>query len=331
MAFTGGVFRVRLFAEIEQAYQRKLPLSTLFQAPTLGALADVLSRAVGPEERSGPALLRKGSGAFPPLFLIHLHYGDVLEYRELVNRLPQELTIYGCEAPAEPQEGPVLRTIEAVAAQHVQQIRETVPNGPYLLCGLCWAGLVAFEIASQLREAGQEVALLALIDTTYPGTERDQPAHQRVRSQMRKVWGLTAKNLRALRQLEAQALPGFLLQRLTNMVTRVAGGAAFRWSVRFQRPLRPEFRQTPRALLHAGWSYRPRPYPGRITLFRVAPRVASRRPDPFVGWAKVARDGMDVHEVAGRHNTLMREPHVESLAGRLLSCLERTRASATGT
>jgi aspartate racemase len=322
-----SLLAVRLFGEIERTFQRKLPLSTLFHAPRLGELAEVLSRAVSPEATGGLALLRRGSGAYPPLFLVHLHYGDVLEYRELVNRLPQDLTIYGCEAPSDGEDEQVLlRTIEQVAATHVRRIREAVPNGPYLVCGLCWAGLVAFEMASQLREAGEEVPFLALIDTAYPDYERDQPVYHRARSRARTIRNLTAKNLARLRELDLRALPGFLLQRLTNIVTRVAGVVAFRWSVRLQRPLLPEFRQMPRALIHAGRSYRPRPYAGRITMFRVAARSFGHRPDPFIGWAKFAREGLEVREVAGTHNTLMREPHVESLAAQLLACLERVRA-----
>jgi thioesterase domain-containing protein len=272
-------------------------------------------------------LLRAGSGAYPPLFLVHLHHGDVLEYRELVERLPHELTIYGCEAPDDGRQGAVLRTIEDLAAHHVREIRRAQPTGPYQICGLCWAGLVAFEMAAQLREAGEEVALLALIDTSCPGYERSQPTHRRVQGEARKIWRLTAQNLRRLAALEPREVPGFLRQRLSNIVRRVAGVAVFRWSVRFQRPLLAEFRQMPRALLQAGWSYRPRPYAGRITLFRVAAKPSPRKPDPFAGWAGFAADGLDVHEVAGGHNTMMREPHVQSLAERLLASLERVRAN----
>jgi amino acid adenylation domain-containing protein len=318
-----SLLAVKLFAEIGRTYDRKLPLSTLFQAPTLGQLAEVLTQAVEPDSGSGPALLRRGSGSRPPLFLVHLFYGDVMEYRELVSRLPEDLTVYGCEAPADHGE-PDLRSLEELAAHHVRQIRQMLPTGPYFLCGLCWAGLVAFEMASQLRAAGEEVGLLALIDTTYPGADRTQPVHRRARSQARKVWRLTVQNLRRLRALELRAVPDFLRHRLVNIVLRVAGVTAFRWSVRLQRPLLSAFRELPQVLLHAGWSYRPRAYPGRITLFRAAGKGSRSGPDPFAGWRQVARDGVEVHEVAGGHNTLMREPHVATLASQLVACLERS-------
>jgi thioesterase domain-containing protein len=79
-------------------------------------------------------------------------------------------------------------------------------------------------------------------------------------------------------------------------------------------------------LLHAGWDYRPRPYPGRITLFRATGNGPSPGPDPFSGWNQVAAGGVEIYEVAGDHNTMMREPYVESLSVQLSACLERCRA-----
>ena len=320
-----SLLAVKLFADIERTFNRRLPLSTLFQAPTLGRLAQVLSQAPAPESGSGLALLHGSGGSRPPLFLVHLYYGDVMEYRELVGHFPPDLTVYGCEAPID-SERPVLRTIEELASYHVRQVRRQQPAGPYFLCGLCWAGPVAFEMASQLRAAGEEVGLLALIDSAYPGPDRTQPVHRRVQTRLRKHWKLVDQNLRRLRALEWQAMPGFFRQRLVNIAMRVAGVTAFRWSVYFRRPLLPAFRELREVLLHAGWVYRPRPYPGRITLFRAAGTRPRRGPDPFAGWSRVAAAGVEVHDVAGGHNTLMREPYVGSLSAQLLTCLERARA-----
>jgi thioesterase domain-containing protein/acyl carrier protein len=320
-----SLLAVRLFAEIERAFDRRLPLSTLFQAPTLGQLAEVISQAPGPNSDSGLAPLHGLGGSRPPLFLVHLYYGDVMEYRELVSRLPPDLPVYGCEAPTGPG-APVLLTIEELASHHVRRIREKQPTGPYFLCGLCWAGPVAFEMACQLRAAGEEVGLLALIDSAYPGFDQTRPVHHRAGTQLRRIWRLVVQNVRRLRALEWQAVPGFLRQRLANIVMRVAGVTAFRWSVRFQRPLLPAFRELRGALLHAGWVYRPRPFPGRVTLFRAVGQGLKRGPDPFTGWSEVAAGGLEVHEVAGGHNTLMREPHVASLSVQLVVCLERAYA-----
>jgi thioesterase domain-containing protein/acyl carrier protein len=321
-----SLLAIKLFAEIERIFGRRLPISTLFQAPTLEQLAEMISEVPGPDSGSGLVLLQRGGDSRPPLFVVHLHYGDVMEYRELVSRLQPDQTVYGCEAPVGEHSGPALRTIEELAAHHVRQMRQKQPTGPYFVCGLCWAGPVAFEMACQLRAAGEEVGLVALIDSPFPGPDRTRPLHWRARSRARKLWRLFVKNLRRLGELEWRAVPGFLRQRSVNIAMRIAGTAAFRWSVRLRRPLLPAFREMRGVLLHAGWDYRPRPYPGRITLFRAVGNGASRGPDPLSGWNQVAAGGVEIYEVAGDHNTMMREPHVESLSVQLSACLERGRA-----
>jgi thioesterase domain-containing protein/acyl carrier protein len=318
-----SLLAVRLFAEIERVFARKLPLATLFQAPSLGQLAEVLSRATGTDSQSSyPPHV---PGSHPPLFLVHGHYGHVMEYRELVPHLQPHQDVDGCELPARPDAAQLLSTLEELAGHQVRELRAKQPTGPYFLCGYCWGGVLAFEMARQLRAAGGEVALLALIDTPYPGIDGMRTIRRRARLRARKFWKLSVQNLRRLRQLEPGALPGFLRQRLVNIVTRVAGVTAYRWSVRFKRPLLPAFRELPGALVHAAWSYRPQPYPGRVVLFRCAATGSREGSDPFSGWNRVAGGGVEFHEVPGEHSTVMREPHVKTLATELLACLEHAR------
>ena len=77
-----------------------------------------------------------------------------------------------------------------------------------------------------------------------------------------------------------------------------------------------------RANLKALRSYLPGPYPGRVTLFRAA-EAAAQPPDPTFGWRGLAAGGVEVHEVPGDHDTMVREPHVRVLAERLGAQLER--------
>ena len=318
-----SLLAVKLFAEIQRVFGRRLPLSTLFQAPTLGQLAEVLSLPDGASPDSGPASHHEGAGAGPPLFVVHGHYGHVMEYRDLVRRLQPAQPVYGCESPVGLHEEQVLRSLEQLARYQLHELRRRQPTGPYFLCGYCWGGLLAFEMACQLREAGDEVGLLALIDVPYPGS--GGTLQRRIRKQTRKIWRLTVQNLQRLRDLEARAIPRFLGQRMVNIVTRFAGIPAYRWSVHLQRPLLPAFRELPGVLLHAGWDYRPRRYPGKITLFRGQGNGSGEGSDLYSGWSRVAEGGVETHQVSGEHATIMREPHVVSLSTQLLACLQRVR------
>jgi amino acid adenylation domain-containing protein len=317
-----SLLAVKLFAEIERTFGRKLPLSTLFQAPTLGRLARVLGQTGAEAPGTSLAVLRP-RGSLPPLFVVHGVYGDVLEYRELVGHLDPDQPVYGVEAPPGDGEA-VLRTIEQLASDYVRDLRRQQPSGPYFLCGYCWAGALTFEMARQLRQAGEEVGLLALIDAACPGT-RAVPIAAHVTRRGRSIWTRLSRNLRRLPQLRARAAPQFLWERVVNLGTELVGTLAYSWSVRLRRPLLPAFRRRRQALLYAARSYRPPVYPGRVTLFRARNGTAAAGPPALWGWDRVAAGGVELHEVAGEHLELLKAPRVAELAATLQRCLELAR------
>jgi thioesterase domain-containing protein/acyl carrier protein len=320
-----SLLAVRLFADIERTFGRKLPLSTLFQAPTLRELAQLLSADPAAEMEPGFVVLQAGGGR-PPLYVVHGIYGDVMQYRQLAKALGPDQPVYGFEARCHSNGELVLRTIEELAATYTRQIRATQPSGPYFLCGYCWAGPLTFEMARQLRAAGQEVGLLALIDSPRPGRWTARPLSARLRVRSRRFWSLLLKNGRRLARVEPKLIPGFVRDRLINVVTHVMGVSVYRLSVRLRQPLLPKFREVRGALLHAERAYRPAVYTGPVVVFR--PETAgSLRIEGESGWATLAAGGIDLREVPGEHHTIMQEPYVGALAMELRSCLDHARES----
>jgi amino acid adenylation domain-containing protein len=320
-----SLLAVKLFAEIERIFGQKLPLSTLFQAPTVRRLARILSRPGVDGPRSSVAVMKPG-GTKPPLFVMHGVYGDVLEYRELVSHLDPDQPVYGIEAP--PGEGEaVLRTIEQLASDYLRDLRGQQPAGPYFLCGYCWAGALTFEVARQLHQAGEEVALLAMIDAPCPGA-RTAPISARVTRQGRNLWDRLTRNLRRLPKLRVKAAPRFLWERVVNLGTELVGRLAYAWSVRLRRPLLPAFRRRREALLYAARCYRPAVYPGRVTLFRARNGSLGSRSGAAWGWDRVAAGGVELHELDGGHFELLKEPRVTEVASALQTCLTRARAGS---
>ena len=159
-----SVLAVRLFAEIEKVFRVKLPLATLFDAPTIHDLAGIL-RSEAPSNGWSPLVAIQESGTRPPFFCIHGAGGNVLIYRELSQNLGLDQPFYGLQSQGLEGTEPPLTRIEDMAALYVEAIRRRQPHGPYLLGGYCGGGLVAFEVAQQLRSAGEKIALLALLDT----------------------------------------------------------------------------------------------------------------------------------------------------------------------
>jgi phthiocerol/phenolphthiocerol synthesis type-I polyketide synthase E len=155
---------VQLFAQIEKTFGVKLPLATLFEAPTIEELARVL-RSEGSAAGWSPLVAVQSSGSRPPFFCIHGAGGNVLIYRDLARRLGPDQPFYGLQALGLDGSCPPLIRIEDMAALYAKEIRKIQPQGPYFLGGYCMGGTVAFEVAQQIQAQGERVALLALFDT----------------------------------------------------------------------------------------------------------------------------------------------------------------------
>lgn len=159
-----SVLAVHLFAQIEKTFRVKLPLATLFDAPTIQELAGIL-RSEAPSKRWSPLVAIQDSGSRPPFFCVHGAGGNVLIYRELSQNLGPDQPFYGLQSQGLDGTYPPLTRIEDMAATYMKAIRRRQPHGPYLIGGYCGGGLIAFEVAQQLQSQGEQVALLALLDT----------------------------------------------------------------------------------------------------------------------------------------------------------------------
>ncbi|MEU9101662.1 amino acid adenylation domain-containing protein [Streptomyces sp. NPDC048361] len=109
------------------------------------------------------------TGSRPPVFCLHSGVGFALSYMPLARYIGAEYPIYGIQAPCVVGDAPLPKTLEEAAAEYIQMIKEVRPEGPYHLFGWSLGGLLAYEVAVQLRAAGDEVGLLANLDS-YPRT-----------------------------------------------------------------------------------------------------------------------------------------------------------------
>jgi thioesterase domain-containing protein/acyl carrier protein len=169
-----SLLAVELMVRIEKQFGRRLPLGAIFQGDTV---TDLAVRLREPSLRqSSPLILLAPGGERTPFFFVHPVGGTILQYRALAHRLGLDRPFYAIQSPA--LEGnPLLPeiTIEALARSYLDAVRRAVPKGPYLLGGWSFGGLVAAEMAQALRHAGEEVALLALLDSHAQSDPHDDP------------------------------------------------------------------------------------------------------------------------------------------------------------
>ncbi|NPC83010.1 non-ribosomal peptide synthase/polyketide synthase, partial [Pyxidicoccus fallax] len=171
-----SLLAARLTSRLQKALGRRVSLATLFQHPTVAALATVLDAR--PEEAAAAShlvRLKQGQPGRPSLFLVHGGGGGVDAYADLARLLPADQPVHAFRAPGLDGGAPPPASVEALAALYLPQLRAAQPRGPYLLGGWSFGGLVAQELARRLQAEGDTVALLVMLDSHAPG-ERAAPA-----------------------------------------------------------------------------------------------------------------------------------------------------------
>ena len=129
-----------LFAQIERGFGKKLPLATLYEAPTVGQLADILREEEWSASWSSLVPIQS-NGSKPPFFLVHGAGGNVLIYRDLARYLGSDQPVYGLQSQGLDGEQPFQTRIEDMACHYLKEVKAIQPQGPYLFGGYCMGGV----------------------------------------------------------------------------------------------------------------------------------------------------------------------------------------------
>ncbi|MET9323080.1 amino acid adenylation domain-containing protein [Streptomyces sp. NPDC003038] len=172
-----SLLAIRLTSRIRAVLEVELPVRGLFEAPTVAALGPRL----GVEDREaglGVLLPLRTTGSRPPLFCVHPAGGLAWPYARLVQMIDADRPVYGIQARGITRPDLAPRSTAEMAADYVEQLRSVQPEGPYHLLGWSWGGRIAHEVAVRLRDHGQEVALLAVMDAHPAASEGAQAGEE---------------------------------------------------------------------------------------------------------------------------------------------------------
>jgi aspartate racemase len=324
-----SLMALRMFSRISRESGKSLPLATLIQHPTIAKLAPLLAppaastpvaRPLPTASKSSPkgniVTLAKGSGR-QHLFCIHGGDGGVIFYRDLASRMPDDYSFHAVESLELGNSGPVEKaSIEETAAAYLQGILAIQPQGPFKLAGYSFGGVVAHEIACQLQDMGHEVEFLGLFDTHNPAApSRNYGMGERLGVFWHQTSGSPLPERIGL--LKSRILEGMHTHRKVKAELRAAGtlGPAEAYSDLRRVQIREENWRAMQA-------YKPRPFRGKITLFKTSyVNDKVERPADY-GWSPVALSGLDIVAVSGHHLALFAPEHIETLAEALLSSLK---------
>jgi len=151
----------RLITQIDRSFPRTLSAASVFQAPTIQQQAAMIRNEV-PSSPTSAVLPVQPSGAKAPFFCCGFHAGAL--FVPLARRLGRDQPFLSIDPTLLDSTPAISRTMEEIAASLVKQVRQVQRDGPYYLGGFCAGGLMAYEIARQLTESGQQVGLLALFE-----------------------------------------------------------------------------------------------------------------------------------------------------------------------
>ena len=327
---------LQLLLKIEVQWTRSLPINLLFQAPTIRQLALFLQDSP-PPPRAKMVPFRE-QGTQPPIFCIPGARGNLLFAHELANQLRDvDRPVYGLQERLK-SDGPLPTRIDEVAAQYLREVQVIQPQGPYHLIGYSIGGLIAYEMAQQLRSNGHEVSLLGLLDPTPPyagirSRRRIQkiPIYHPVGllSQLSLLKGVSLVDTYKLRirPMPTHQVPRYLSQELLTWsrsgevksflkrVQKIAGISSAAIPLEVDRdPLQVNYDEVmkyERAVLY----YLPKPYDGPFKLF--ASEEWQGDAANALAWKRLAQN-LECHSLLGPHTCFYKGAGMTAIVQQLL-------------
>ncbi len=311
-----SLLAARLMNDIEERFGVRLPLATLFEAPTVEALAKFI-RAGNSARPWSPLVTIRSSGTRPPLFCVHGIGGNALNFERLGVWLSPDQPLYGLQAYGVDCGRPIAR-LEDMASAYIAAIHEIQPEGPYFIAGYSAGGIVAFEMVRQLRRAGKSVALLVLFDALVYG-------HATPRASSRTFTERAARTVAGI----AARIAVFFRMRGTQRTESFKRNWTYYWwllaitmrtnlyltATRLGLPLGPP-RRMQDAFALAVRRYQPDAVDTPAVLYKAARGDSDEDSDPSMGWDPLVSE-LTVETCDADHLGMFYEPQVKALAGSL--------------
>jgi thioesterase domain-containing protein/acyl carrier protein len=314
-----SLLAMQLLAQIERTFGRRLPVATVFRAQTVEQMAAALREASC--KPWSPLVAIHPEGVRAPLFVIPLPDGNVLGYADFVRFLGPDQPVYVLQYAGVEGRGRPLERIEAIAEHFIREIRKVQPQGPYWLAGFCVGGVIAFEMAQQLVACGEEVPLVALVETWHPSSIpplRSTPVA--LRPFLFVVRGV-GRHLGAMLRLPPRRAFRYFREKSAIINKMMFHRDIYRGD-RYKRYSKPLVE----ANYRAGSHYVPAPFAGRLLLLHAGNRDIGSDTDTRLVWRDLALGGcVVVRTAAASIPDLLKKPHVKALADGLAEQLRESQ------
>ena len=305
---------IRLMMRVRQAFGIDLPLSALFEAPTVERLtARLRDHEAAPPVRLVVPL--QPDGMQIPLFCVHPMGGSSLCFIDLARALGSDQPVYGLQPRGFEDDRPPIHRLEDMAAAYVEEIRMVQPTGPSQLAGWSLGGIIAFEMARQLAAMGERINLLAVLDSVPAGFLSEVLSLPQAVENDDVIFAADMFQITPPPTGESDRL-GVLLAEAhqTGQLPQWLNRAGFTRLIKCMR-----------ASQLAYLSYEPKDYDGQLLLIKASDNSLWRDRDPSAAWSPFTN--LETVAIACSHNDLLRAPHDTELASLLSQRLATTPAT----
>ena len=322
-----SLLALQFIAQVRQRFGVDVPVSRLFDAPTIEGLARFIEEHLPPPPPAKPLrsliTIQRGEASRRPIFLIPGGWGAEIEflvYAQLKQHLGTDLPIYGLKARGAARGEAPHNSVPEMVVDYVDEIRTRQPHGPYLLVGECIGGVLAYEIARRLEELGEKVGLLALLDTERPNQASLRQFCSEERAELRhKTWEVRiAQPFREHRAKLAPLPLGGKLGYIWQRATRKCRGTAPSDASPTPLDMRKILAHYPRLLM----AHPIGKYQGQLTLLI---DETSHRTLGQLGWDKTDHGAIEIHVLPGDHLSYIRE-NAATAAAKLRELIDQASA-----
>ena len=302
---------IRIFTEIKKIINKKVTPALLFNAPTIEKLSILLSNQDELQQAIESSLVPiQPQGANPPFFLVPALGHNLLHLSTIARHLAREQPFYALQLNLNHQ---IHTCLEDIAAYYIKQMQTMQPAGPYFIGGYCAGGVVAYEMAQQLRMQHQPVALLALIASDAPPIPAPRPSTLTNHPFAYQSPEVSLKDAASIREKVQDIWQEQVWGNVWRMGYKLHQAAG--------RPL-PNFLHDPTQInSELLKKYVPQPYPDQLTLFQAAQRLANDSHTYQIGWDQLATN-LSLHDVPGDQISMWKEPNVKIFAEKLCASIK---------
>jgi amino acid adenylation domain-containing protein len=315
-----SLIAVQIMIQIESEFGKLLPISTFFKNPTVKKIAQLIDNDEQGQGWKSLVKIKDGTNK-DPLYLVHGIGLNVLIFNNLAKSLDPEQPVYGLQAVGLNGVDEPLDNLEEIASFYIKEMLEENPEGPFSLLGYSLGGIIALEMAKQLKALGKDVKMFGVIDTNlkqHDGDTRAAILFNKFKRQFPKAL-FTIKSLIKHPESTINYQYQILKSKFKNIFTNVG----------VQRLELPEddVPQYMLLVIEKLWTamenYKITPHDGRIFLFKARERIYYVDDFKYLGWKKYARKGVVVKDVSGDHKLMLHWPDSVQFAHILQEVLDQ--------